>query len=323
MNTSYLILIAISIYSFISIVYVYKLRGKTRYTSLSQYLRKSWPIFAPLNCILYMTTRSFARQPVLSADYLKNIAVLRDNWQIIRDEALNLHQSGVLDAIKTPGAVGYYDVGFRTFYKRGWSKFYLSWYGTNHHSALRLCPQTMALLKQVPEVRGAMFSLLPEHSNLTIHADPMASSFRYHLGLATPNSTHCFIDVDTQQCHWHDGKDFVFDETYPHFVQNNTSKPRLILMCDVDRPLNILGRCCNVFYRVLIKGTVVPNTTEDERGIFSALFATLAPLKTITVKLRAEHRNIYKILKWAINSSLLLLLLALLYGFITLVSMLF
>ena len=71
MNTSYLILITISIYSFISIVYVYKLRGKTRYTSLSQYLRKSWPIFAPLNCILYMTTRSFARQPVLSADYLK------------------------------------------------------------------------------------------------------------------------------------------------------------------------------------------------------------------------------------------------------------
>ena len=93
--------------------------------------------------------RGQARKSQLDPAYLKNISVLRANWQIIKEEALALQATGAFEAIKTPGSVGYYDVGFRTFYKRGWSKFYLMWYGTTLNSGLRLCPQTVALLKQL------------------------------------------------------------------------------------------------------------------------------------------------------------------------------
>lgn len=318
MNASMVIVTIIVVYSILCVAYVYRWRGQARYVSLTQYLRKSWPVFAPLNCLLYMATYRWARKPVLNADYLKNIAVLRDNWQVIRDEAHALEATGAFEDIKTPGSAGYYDVGFRTFYKRGWSKFYLTWYGTHHRSAQRLCPKTVALLNQVPQVRGAMFSILPSGSELSLHADPMASSLRYHLGLDTPNSAACYINVDGIPCVWHNGQDFVFDETYPHYAHNTADGHRLILMCDVERPMNLLGRMCNLIYRFIIRGTVVPNSAEDKRGIFSAIFAAIAPLRQTTQKLRAEHRRLYKILKFTLNISLLIILLTMLFAFVSL-----
>lgn len=309
MSISIFILGSVVLYSIVCVAYVYRWRGQSRYSTFSQYLRKSWPVFAPLNCLLYMTTSSSARKPVLNANYLQNINKLRDNWLLIRDEALALKATGVFEDIKTPGSSGYYDIGFRTFYKRGWSKFYLCWYGTSHQSAQRLCPQTMALIREIPQIKGAMFSILPAHSELSLHSDPMASSLRYHLALDTPNSELCFINVDTEKVDWYDGKDFVFDETFPHYAENNSTADRLILMCDVDRPMNLCGRTINLLYRFIIRGTLVPNTPEDKQGLFSAIFAAFAPLREQRQKLRTRHRKVYKMLKFSLNTSLILILL--------------
>lgn len=304
----------VAIYSVAAMVYVYRWRGRVRYASFSQYLRKSWPVFAPLNCLMYMSTRSSARKPVLDAGYLPNIDLIRENWTTIRDEALALQSTGAFEAAKTPGSVGCYDVGFRTFFKRGWSRFYLKWYGTTHNSARALCPKTLALLNQVPGVRGAMFSILPPGAELTLHSDPMACSFRYHLGLATPNSERCNINVDGVPCAWYDGQDFVFDETYPHHAHNGTDAPRLILLCDVDRPMSLVGRVIRSAYFVIAKETVVPNTAEDKRGIFSALFCRLAPLRQKSLKLREERHRAYKALKLLLNTTLLTAVMAILFA---------
>ena len=323
MNLSIIVIIGFIIYSISAIVYVYHWRGAIRYDTFSQFLRKSWPIFAPFNCILYMATKRSAKNPILRADFLQNIKILRDNWQIIRDEALAIQSSGLFDTIKTVGADGYYDVGFRTFYKRGWSKFYLKWYGTTHLSAQRLCPQTLDLLNQIPAIRGAMFSILPAGSELSLHSDPIGSSLRYHLGLATPNSKNCQINIDGQTCTWFDGEDFVFDETYPHFAYNTTNSARLILMCDVDRPMNILGRIFNSGYRILVKGTVVPNTPEDKCGIFSRIFKFFAPFRQDSIQFREKNIKTYKTLKFILNLSLLSIIFLALFGFIYLFERLF
>lgn len=305
MNFSTLAVAAVAVYAAAAVAYVYLWRGRVRYASLSQYLRKSWPVFAPLNCFMYMSTRAFARKPVLDAGYLQGIDILRNNWTTSRDEALALRSTGAFEAAKAPGSVGSYDVGFRTFFKRGWSKFYLKWYGTTHNSARALCPRTLALLAQVPEIRGAMFSILPPGAELSLHSDPMACSFRYHLGLATPNSQHCNINVDGIPCAWYDGQDFVFDETYPHRAHNGTDASRLILLCDVDRPMGWVGRVIRAGYLVIAKGTVVPNTADDRRGIFSSLFFRLAPLRQKSLKLRQERYRTYKALKLLLNTTAL------------------
>ena len=299
-------------FSLVSMGYVYRSRGTVRFENLSEYLRKGWPIFAPLNCLLYACTPRYARPPILANADFPEYELLRQNWQVIRDEALKLKEMGFFEQSKDTSNVAYYDVGFRTFAKYGWSKFYLKWYGYTHHSAQELCPQTVALLKQVPQVNGAMFSLLPAHSILSRHLDPVASSLRLHMGLATPNHDACFIDVDGQIHSWRDGQILLFDETFLHHVRNDTGDFRLLLMCDVRRPLNPIGWIINALVQVALRMSVVPNTSKDRRGLANILFHGLVPLLAKTKALKQTNRPLYLVVKYSINLTLIALALGLL-----------
>ncbi|TIX84732.1 MAG: aspartyl/asparaginyl beta-hydroxylase domain-containing protein [Mesorhizobium sp.] len=269
-----------------------------------------------------MTTQQRGSKAVLDPADFPDLAVLRQNWHTIRHEGLELLRQNYFDSTKRPGTAGTYDVGFRTFFKYGWSRFYIKWYGYEHHSARRLCPTTVKILRSVPSVHGAMFAYLPKGAQLTRHADPIAVSLRYHLGLATPNSDACFINVDGRNLSWRDGEVIMFDETYLHFVRNDTESDRLILMCDVKRPLNPLGEVFNFFYEGLTRATVVPNTPEDRRGLANRIFAGLAPLLTGTKALKSTNRPLYLVIKWSVNTSLLLLVLGLIAGVAQLLSQL-
>ncbi|MGH6634583.1 MAG: aspartyl/asparaginyl beta-hydroxylase domain-containing protein [Gammaproteobacteria bacterium] len=104
------------------------------------------------------------------------MAEIQQHWQTIREEGVRLYQQQGFESTKNPESPAYYDVGFRTFYKYGWSKFYLKWYGYTHDSAKESCPNTVRILKRISSVNGAMFSILPPGSQLTRHADPIACS---------------------------------------------------------------------------------------------------------------------------------------------------
>ncbi|HEX6928760.1 MAG TPA: aspartyl/asparaginyl beta-hydroxylase domain-containing protein [Gammaproteobacteria bacterium] len=292
-----------------SMVYVCQFRGASRYTSVTEYLRKSWPVFAPLNCLLYLFTHPRGRKPIPSVEEFPELAPIREQWQAIRDEAIRLHEQRQFELTVRPDSPAHYDIGFRTFFKHGWSKFYLKWYGYTYASARTLCPDTVAIIEGIPSVNAAMFSLLPPGAQLTRHADPMACSLRYHLGLATPNSDNCFINVDGVAYSWRDGTAFMFDETYPHFARNDSDQYRLILMCDIDRPLRLPGRIVNFFYKQLAKLLTVPNTEGDRRGLGNVLFATLAPVAGRVKKLKYTNRPLYLCIKYAVNLTVIALLL--------------
>ncbi|BCP53976.1 LPS biosynthetic protein LpxO [Kaistia sp. 32K] len=313
------VLAIILMFAAASVVYVYRFRGEARYQSLSEYFRKGWPIFAPFNCVLYMTTRAHGSKAILDPAEFPEIERLRQNWQTIRDEGLQLVRQSYFDATKRPGTAGSYDVGFRTFFKYGWSRFYLNWYGYTHHSARRLCPRTVEILATVPGLHGAMFALLPGRSQLTRHADPLAVSLRCHLGLATPNSDACFINVDGQNLSWRDGEILLFDETYLHYVRNDTDSDRLILMCDIRRPLNPVGALFNLVYHRLTQASIVPNTPEDHRGLANRIFAELAPVLARFRSLKSTNRRAYYVMKWTLNIVLLILPIVLILLLISLI----
>lgn len=295
-------------------VYVYAFRGSYRHPSFNQYVRKCWPIFAPLNCMLYMSTKRRARKAILNLNDFPELAPIQQNWQLILQEALALKESNEFENTKRKDSSGYYDVGFRTFFKYGWSKFYLKWYGYTHQSAKNSCPKTVALIEAIPHIKGAMFTLLPPGSKLTPHSDPFACSFRYHLGLATPNDDQCWINVDGQEYSWRDGEAFLFDETYVHHVANNTGKHRLILMLDVDRPMGLVGRMINFFYRQLMRFTIVPNDEQDKRGLANATFAKVAPFLARSKELKKTNLRLYKTLKTLLNTLLILLVFGIITG---------
>ncbi len=306
-----------------SVVYVYRFRGQARFDTWVEYMRKGWPPFAPLNVLLYLSTKPWARSAFVTTKDFRQLALLEENWQDIAEEANRLLECGYFDEATDKSNPSYYDVGFRTFYKYGWSKFYCSWYGTTHNSAARYCPKTIALLDQIPEVNGAMFTLLPAGSKLTRHLDPIACSLRYHLGLNTPNNENCYISVDGNRKTWFDGQSFLFDETYLHYVENNTDKPRLILMCDVERPMGLVGKVINYFYKKLTGLMLVPNLPGDKAGPINKLFSSITPFLHSAKQLKKKNRALYYPLKWIFNSVLLAIILLPIYGLLVSIMGLF
>ncbi|GFM50882.1 aspartyl/asparaginyl beta-hydroxylase domain-containing protein [Pseudomonas capsici] len=241
-----------------STLYVH-LRGKARLPLLRQFVNHS-ALFAPYNALMYLFSK-VPSKPYLDRSKFPELDVLKDNWETIRDEAMHLFDEGYIRAAEKNN-----DAGFGSFFKKGWKRFYLKWYDKALPSAETLCPKTVALVNSIPNVKGAMFALLPGDSHLNPHRDPFAGSLRYHLGLSTPNSDACRIFVDGEEYSWRDGQDVMFDETYVHWVKNETQTTRVILFCDVERPLNngFMTRINRSVSAFLGRATA-PQNLDDER----------------------------------------------------------
>ncbi len=309
MSTLTFTLLLLLAFPIFSLVYVYQFRGTQRFASPVEYFRKGWPIFAPLNVLLYGLSKKRARNAIIDLEKYPELKALEDNWEIIREEALELHRNGYFDQTTNADNQSYYDVGFRTFYKYGWSKFYLKWYGTIHNSAARLCPKTTEIVSGIPSINGAMYTVLPPGSKLTRHLDPIACSLRYHLGLSTPNHQDCFISIDGNIKSWRDGEAFMFDETYLHHARNDSDQLRIILMCDIERPMFFAGRIFNFFYKKICSQLLVPNLAEDKAGLYSRIFSKVSPILASGKTLKTTNKPLYLLVKWSLNLLLLALLL--------------
>jgi beta-hydroxylase len=283
---------------FVLCVLLVHLRGRVRLRFDRQLVDHS-AIFAPYNLLMYAFSAVPAR-PILDRRGFPQLDLLQANWQAIRDEATHLFDEGHIRA-----AEKHNDASFNSFFKQGWKRFYLKWYGEPLASAEALCPQTVALLKAIPSVKAAMFALLPPGSKLNPHRDPFAGSLRYHLGLITPNSRDCRIFVDGEEHAWGDGKDVVFDETYVHWAENNSAQTRVILFADVERPLrtrwmSAINRRVGAF---MGKITASPNHASEKTGLLNRLFAlgqrSRPGKSSFKAQFKRRHRKLYKGFKYA------------------------
>ena len=161
----------------------------------------------------------------------------------------------------------YNDAGFNSFFKSGWKRFYLKWYDADHPSASALCPVTTELLRASRTSRPPCSPRCPG-SRLPRHRDPYAGSLRFHMGLITPNSPDCYINVDGETYYWRDGEAVVFDETFIHYAENKTDQNRIILFADVERPMRF--RWAQAVNRVvggfLLRAAAAPNQEGDKTG---------------------------------------------------------
>lgn len=132
--------------------------------------------------------------------------------------------------------------------------------------------------------------------------------------LETPESDDCFINIDGVSYGWRNGEGLLFDETYLHFARNDSGQSRLILMCDVDRPMNLVGRIVNLVFKFLMRLTVVPNMEGDKRGLVNSIFSTLSPVLKRTKTLKATNRKLYLLIKHTTNATLLTLTCAMAAG---------
>ena len=277
-----------------SVLFVH-FRGRARLPFFRQLFDHS-TFMAPINMVMYTLSKVSSKAYLPVSDF-KELDVLQANWQQIRAEAVHL-----LETQKIRAAAQNNDAGFNSFFKSGWKRFYLKWYGDELASARALCPNTVALLATIPTVKAAMFASLPPGARLVRHRDPYAGSLRYHLGLITPNSPACYIEVDGQRYHWRDGEAVMFDETYIHHAENTTDQRRVILFCDIERPLHFAPmRWFNrVFARLVMTASATQNVEGEPVGALNRFFYYAYQGRLQAKKLKASHRRVYYVLKWAL-----------------------
>lgn len=276
------------LYGYVACVLYVHFRGRVR-LRFGRQLSEHSGLFAPFNLLMYAFS-AVPRDPVLDVEKFPETRVLRDNWRVIRAEAESLLAAGRIDY---PENV--MDLTFVAFRRRGWKRFHMKWYGEFLPSAREACPRTVALLEQVPGLNAAAFTSLPPGKKLGKHRDPFASSLRYHLGLATPNDDRCRIWIDGHEYSWRDGKDIVFDETYIHWAENATDQQRIILFCDITRPLHT--RAMRVFSsfmnRRVFRITASRNEVDEQAGLLNFGTPLVARLKDFFLKAKSFNRPLY------------------------------
>lgn len=277
------------------------LRGRVR-LRLSRQITDHSTFMAPLNALMIACSRVPGSRYLAVEDF-PELAPLRERWQEIREEALALREAQQIKASDR-----YDDVGFNSFFRRGWKRFYLKWYDDAHPSAATLCPLTTELLRGIPNVKAAMFAELPPGSELRPHRDPYAGSLRYHLGLVTPNDDRCYIEVDGERYGWRDGEAVMFDETYIHRAENGTDRDRIILFCDVERPMKYRwAAALNRFVaRHFVAAAASPNNEGDRTGGLNRAFASFYHLRQYAKRLRDWNKTVYYVLKFGLLGGLLL-----------------
>ncbi|VCU72558.1 Aspartyl/Asparaginyl beta-hydroxylase [Pigmentiphaga humi] len=277
-----------------AILYVH-FRGKVR-LRFSRQLFDHSSIVAPVNAFMFLMSRVPAT-PYIPVQQLPALRALDENWEVIRDEAVKLRDAQRIRAAETNN-----DAGFNSFFKTGWKRFYLKWYEAQHPSAHEYCPRTVEILRGIPEVKAAMFAELPPGAKLNPHRDPFAGSLRYHLGLETPNDDRCFIEVDGQRYSWRDGQSVVFDETFIHWAQNGSDQDRIILFCDVERPLRY--RWAQAFNKWMGRSVMTaassPNEAGDKTGVINKLFHIVWIVGQYRRRFKNWNRTAYRATKAAL-----------------------
>ena len=157
------------------------------------------------------------------------------------------------------------------------------------------------LVNAIPTVKGAMFANLPPGGRLVQHRDPYAGSLRYHLGLVVPKTPgECRIFIDGEPYSWREGEDLLFDETYLHYAENTTSDDRIILFCDVERPLR--SRAMTAVNRWVSSHIVNQSATQNEEGEhvgwINRIFGYVYRVRLAGKRMKAWNKRVYYAVKY-------------------------
>lgn len=150
-----------------------------------------------------------------------------DNWQIIRDEALQCGDAmlALQDGCSDPG---------------GWKVLPLMIEAEDLHvvpiglleRCRALAPQTVALIEKIPNVTSFAFSQVAPHSEIRshVHENPFVSA-----SLCLQGGGHSSIDVQGERHEFVDGQIEIFDYRRDHSVMNNGDIPRITLIVSLDK----------------------------------------------------------------------------------------
>lgn len=161
-------------------------------------------------------------------------AQLEANWHVIRQE---------LDQVLpyADALPNFQDISPRQQRIAGdnlWKTFFFCAFGYWSKQNCDRCPETTKLIKQIPGLKVAFFSILAPGKHIPRHRGRHKGLIRCHLALKVPEpKADCRIQVADQVAYWEEGHVLLFDDTFPHEVWNDTNDYRVVLFLDIARPL--------------------------------------------------------------------------------------
>lgn len=195
------------------------------------------------------------RSPGFVPDYHRHypkLKLLEDNHAVVQEECLRLLD--IKDRITDISVLGgnYTQDGIHTIQ---WKSFMFKSGEFIEENCAR-CPETAAILRQIPDVYTAFFSILDPKQYVTPHWGYYRGFLRYHLGVVIPANNadgKCWLRVnddlednlsnDTERIEngerywWKNGEGVVFDDTYLHDAENGSDEIRVVLWLDMLKPM--------------------------------------------------------------------------------------
>ncbi|HEY3758846.1 MAG TPA: aspartyl/asparaginyl beta-hydroxylase domain-containing protein [Solirubrobacteraceae bacterium] len=162
------------------------------------------------------------------------VAHVEEHWEVILEEL----QGVLADREALPNFQDISKDQIEITDDDSWKTFFLYGYGFEAKLGVEMCPRTAALMREIPGMTTAMFSILSPRKHILDHRGPYKGVLRYHLGLVVPHDAEaCRIRVGDDFRHWEAGRSMIFDDTFNHEVWNDTEETRVVLFVDVIRPL--------------------------------------------------------------------------------------
>lgn len=97
-------------------------------------------------------------------------------------------------------------------------------------------PTLFGALQVCPDVVSCAISVLEPGVTVPMHVGYYKGLVRYMLPILVPRDFRgLWLNVNGLQKHWEEGKDFMWDDLYPHAVYNTTSETRVVLFMDIRR----------------------------------------------------------------------------------------
>lgn len=181
--------------------------------------------------------------PFFDRGYFPWLETLEAATDAIRGELQSLLQAGM------PGfepyvqyAPGTPENQFKALnHSREWSSLWLWKDGEPQREPIARCPETAALLEQLPlaDQPGfaptALFSALAPHTHIPPHTGSTNARLLVHLPLVLPGPAR--FRVGNEQREWRIGEAWVFDDTIEHEAWNDADDTRVIMIFDIWNPL--------------------------------------------------------------------------------------
>lgn len=197
--------------------------------------------------------------PVLDTREFAWTALLRDNWETIRDEAMAVALRG--EASPSLSTISPDHRSIAEVNK--WRSFFIWGYGYRIDENADRCPKTSALVEAIPGLNSAFFSILAPGTHIPDHRGVTKGLITCHLGLLVPRDGDVRMRVHDRIVRWAEGETLVFDDTYQHEVWNDTDGTRVVLLVQFERPLRNPGKWFADFFLGFVRRSAFVQEARD------------------------------------------------------------